>query len=72
MLLGLLVSAPLLVPVLLTIPATGGEPGLLALVRHSTLALLGGLALSPCLAFLLVANVFIYLKVRYEFSQSSA
>jgi hypothetical protein len=67
-LLGLLVSAPLLLPVLLT---AWSETGLLGIVSQSTMAILGGLALTPCLAYLPVANVFIYLDVRYEFSQGN-
>jgi hypothetical protein len=67
-LLGLLVSAPLLVPVLLT---TWGETGLLGIVSESTMAVLGGLALAPCLAYVLVANVFIYLDLRYELAHAN-
>ncbi|HWY88351.1 MAG TPA: hypothetical protein VNX28_16685, partial [Gemmataceae bacterium] len=69
-LLGLLAAGPLLLPVLLTVPSTGGESGLLGIVSQSTLAILGGLALTPLLAYLAVANVFIYLNVRYEFSHA--
>jgi hypothetical protein len=67
-LVGLLVSAPLVVPVLVT---TWSETGLLGIVSESTMAILGGLALTPCLAYVLVANVFIYLDLRYEFSHTS-
>jgi hypothetical protein len=70
LLLGLLVAAPFLLPVLLTALFSWGESGLLGIVRHSTLAILGGLALTPLVAYLLVANVYIYLNLRYEFSQA--
>jgi hypothetical protein len=39
----------------------------LSAVGLATLHVLGGLALTPLVAFLLVANVFIYLNLRYEF-----
>ena len=68
--LGLLASGPLLLPVLLTVPSTWGETGLLGIVNHATLAIMWGLALTPLLAYLAVANVFIYLNVRYEFSHA--
>jgi hypothetical protein len=63
---GVLVSAPFLVPALLV---TWSEIGQLGIVAHSTWSTLLGLALTPLLAYLPVANVFIYLKLRYEFSQ---
>jgi hypothetical protein len=67
--LGLLVAAPFLVPIFLTALSSGGEVGLSAAVRHGTVSLLGGLALTPLLAYLMVANVYIYLNLRYEFAQ---
>src|SRR6476619_5290723 len=60
-LLGFLLAAPFLWPVLfssLTYPAGGT---FLSVVENSTLTIVGGLALTPLLAYLLVANVFIYL-----------
>src|SRR5262249_19847017 len=57
LLLGLLVSAPFLVPVLLT---NKHESGTLGVVSQCTAAILGGLALAPCLGYVLVAYVFIY------------
>jgi len=36
-------------------------------VERITLLVLGGVALTPMIAYLIVANVFIYLNIRYEF-----
>jgi hypothetical protein len=65
-LLGLLVSAPFLVPALLV---TWSQTGQLGMVAYSTWSTLLGLAFTPLLAYLPVANVFIYLKLRYESSE---
>lgn len=70
-LLGLLMAAPFMVPVLLAAPTAWGEPGLAGVVGHATVAMLAGLALTPLLAYLLVANVYIYLNLRYEFSPTA-
>lgn len=42
-----------------------------AAVVHNTLLILYGLAATPFIAFLIVANVFVYLNLRYEFSPSA-
>jgi hypothetical protein len=59
-------TLPLLVSVLLTGSYLAEGRGLY-LVEQITLRLLGGVALTPLLAYLLVANVFIYVNLRYEF-----
>lgn len=66
--LGTVMTLPFLVPVLLA-----GAPPLqidMSAVTGTTLVLLGGCALTPLVAYLVVANVFIYLNLRYEFSAS--
>jgi hypothetical protein len=63
---GVVISVPLLVPlalVALHIMAIRGP----TLVEEATLSVLLGLALTPLCAYMLVANVFIYLNLRYEF-----
>ena len=40
------------------------------LVERIALWVLGGVALTPMIAYLMVANVFIYLNLRYEFFYS--
>jgi hypothetical protein len=67
-LLGLVVSAPVLAPVLVT---PWLSTGFLGMVSQVTMEILAGLALAPGIAYVLVANVFIYLGVRYEFVGSS-
>lgn len=70
--LGLVMTLPILVPVLYANYALEpwGQParGLQDLAGQATLALLGGAALAPLLAYLCVANVFIYLNLKYEFA----
>jgi hypothetical protein len=69
--LGVVFTTPLVAPILL---ATGTLEGLHAsqiIVGHATLTVLAGIALTPLLAYLLVANVFIYLNLRYEFFHSA-
>jgi hypothetical protein len=63
-------ALPLLLPVELAALAAPveGEPGLAA---RATLALLRGLALTPAIAYLAVANVLIYLTLRYEHTPAS-
>jgi hypothetical protein len=39
-----------------------------SLPERIALSVLGGVALTPVIAYLTVANVFIYLNLRYEFS----
>ena len=41
------------------------------LIVGALLMVLGGIALTPLIAYLLVANVFIYLNLRYEFFHSA-
>lgn len=66
---GILVAVPLVLPVLLTAWAADGAATSqsFTLVRESTLGILGGVALAPFLAYMVVANTFIYLKLKYEF-----
>jgi hypothetical protein len=63
-------SLPLLLPVVLLgpwpEPVAPGTATLLTDLRLATLGVLGGLALTPLIAFLIVANLFIYLNLRYE------
>jgi hypothetical protein len=61
-------TLPLLGPVLL---AFGVAPGTLSLGESVTFYLLLGVSLTPMLAYLLVAHVFIYLNLRYEFFYSA-
>lgn len=62
---GLVAIQPLLLPVVLAWLGHGLE-GTLSLPLASTLQLLAGLALAPLVAFVAVANVSIYLNLRYE------
>ena len=65
--LGAIMTIPFLIPVLLAgwiTPAVDSLSG----VTWSTLCLLIGAALTPLIAYLAVANVFIYLNLRYELS----
>ncbi len=58
-------TVPFAFPVLLAAgPALGG--GVVAQATEYVAAILLGLAISPALAYLTVANVFIYLNLRYE------
>ncbi|MBM4068125.1 MAG: hypothetical protein FJ271_04175 [Planctomycetes bacterium] len=60
-----IMSVPFLLPVWLAASQRlDGQPALI------TLTLLMGVALTPLYAYLVVANVFIYLNLRYEFSVS--
>ncbi|MCI0642960.1 MAG: hypothetical protein L0Y72_05470 [Gemmataceae bacterium] len=69
--LGLLLCAPFLVPVALTASFNGLESGPFAWVNQATLSVLAGLSLTPLLAYVFVANVYIYINLRYEFFQSA-
>jgi hypothetical protein len=60
-------TLPLLVPVLL---AFGTTPETLSLGESVAFHLLMGVSLTPMLAYLLVAHVFVYLNLRYEFFYS--
>lgn len=67
----LVMTLPLIVPVLLALGIAGGNPRTLSLGETVPVYLLGGAALTPMLAYLLVAHVFIYLNLRYEFFYSA-
>ncbi|MCI0380031.1 MAG: hypothetical protein L0215_20810 [Gemmataceae bacterium] len=69
--LGLLLSAPFFLPVALTASFNGLESGPFAWVTQATLSVLAGLSLTPLLAYVFVANVYIYINLRYEFFQSA-
>ncbi|MBI2805356.1 MAG: hypothetical protein HYX68_10305 [Planctomycetes bacterium] len=66
-----LVTLPLLIPVLLAFGFAGGPQRALSLGETVTFHLLLGIALTPMLSYLLVAHVFIYLNLRYEFFYSA-
>jgi hypothetical protein len=51
--------------------AANSVAGTMTSVERITLWVLGGLALTPFIAYLTVANVFIYLNLRYEFFYSA-
>jgi hypothetical protein len=64
-------SLPLIFPVAVLAPSLlgpgFGEAGSIGLaVIRLTLSILAGLALTPLVAYLVVANVFVYLNLRYE------
>jgi hypothetical protein len=65
--LALVFTAPLVAPILLAGAGVNNLTGMQLEVGQATLMILGGIALTPMLAYLLVANVFIYLNLRYEF-----
>jgi hypothetical protein len=62
---GIVASLPLLLPVAVTVWLTqmGTSYGA---VSHATLVVMAGVALTPFVAYVMVANVFIYLNLRYE------
>jgi hypothetical protein len=60
-------SLPVLLVVALAAFAVGDS---ITPVERVTLWILGGIALTPMIAYLTVANVFIYLNLRYEFFYS--
>jgi len=62
---GIVASLPLLLPVAVTAWLTPLDTSHGA-VRHATLVLMAGVALTPFVAYVMVANVFIYLNLRYE------
>jgi hypothetical protein len=64
-------TLPLIVLVLLAFGFAGGNPRTLSLGELVPFYLLVGIALTPMLVFLLVAHVFIYLNLRYEFFYSA-
>jgi hypothetical protein len=59
-------ALPFVFPVFLTTLGLPPLTELLGIVASVTLGLLGGLALTPLIAYLVVANVGIYLNLRYE------
>ena len=63
---GLVATLPLALPVALSLASGPVLPGNVAV--RATVAGLNGLAVGPFLAFLAVANVFVYLNLRYEYS----
>jgi len=58
-------SLPFVVPVALSL-GSAPQTGLAGSIAEAVLILLTGLALTPLIAFLFVANVFIFLNLRYE------
>jgi hypothetical protein len=58
-------ALPFVLPVVLTL-ATAPRAGLIGDIADDLLMVLGCTALTPLLAYLLVANVFIFLNLRYE------
>jgi hypothetical protein len=62
---GMVASLPFVVPVEL-VALTAPTSGVAGVAAQATVWLLRGLALTPLIAFLAVANVFIYLILRYE------
>ena len=70
--LGMVLTLPLIVPVLYAWWTQGSLANShLEAVSQATLHILGGLAVTPFAAYLVVANVFIYLNLRYEFFSPS-
>src|SRR5262249_55065784 len=61
-------TLPLLFPVAVAALRQVGQPEPLGTVTRAALCVLGGVALTPFIAFLAVANVFIYLNLRYQHS----
>lgn len=69
--LALALAAVMTVPFLLPVSLAGSHPLASSSAAAMTLFLLGGCALTPLVGYLIVANVFIYLNLRYEFSASA-
>jgi hypothetical protein len=65
------VTLPLVVPVLVAFGFADGNARALSLGESVALYMLFGVAFTPMLAYLLVAHVFIYLNLRYEFYYSA-
>ena len=63
-------ALPILVPVYLAAWNSLVDPST-AMVAHGTFFVLSGAAAMPAIAYLIVANVFIYVNLRYEFSLSA-
>ncbi|MBI1831215.1 MAG: hypothetical protein HYR84_07185 [Planctomycetes bacterium] len=64
-------ALPVVLPILLAFGLTGGDPRALSVGESVPFYLLIGVALTPMLAYLLVAHVFIYLNLRYEYFYSA-
>ncbi len=64
--LALVWALALALPLLLAVAVAAGLVGTAAPAAAATLAVLTGLALAPALAFLAVANVCLYVNLRYE------
>ena len=60
-------TVPLLIPIGIASWSMGNSDG----VVQAAVIVLGGIALTPLIAYLLVANVFIYLNLRFEFFHSA-
>jgi hypothetical protein len=67
----LVMTMPLLMPILLAFSSVESGPRWLTLTESVPFFLLLGVALTPMLNYLLVAHVFIYLNLRYEFFYSA-
>ena len=66
--LAFMVASVLALPMLLTVGGAAYALGdALGTFERVALTVLGGAALGPALAYLLVANVFVYINLRYEF-----
>lgn len=66
-----ILALPVVLPILLAFGLTGGGLRDLRIGEAVPFFLLIGVALTPMLAYLLVAHVFIYLNLRYEFFYSA-
>lgn len=68
--LGVVLTLPVLIPIrFAAMPLLAGQT--MHQAEEATLSVLVGLASTPFFAYLLVANVFIYLNLRYEFRASA-
>jgi hypothetical protein len=66
--LALTMATVLALPMLLLVAVAAYSVGAtMGPIERITLLVLGGVALTPMIAYLIVANVFIYLNIRYEF-----
>ncbi|MCI0683262.1 MAG: hypothetical protein L0Y71_14260 [Gemmataceae bacterium] len=63
-------TVPLLIPIAIASWPLGAMPGQHQVI-DATVMVLGGIALTPLIGYLVVANVFIYLNLRYEFFHSA-
>jgi hypothetical protein len=66
---GTVITVPLLFPVFVAGWSSSPDTSSLA-IAQGTLTILAALALIPLIAYLLVGNVFIYLNLRYDFTQA--